>query len=483
MTYTFGPFHLDARSRRLTRGDDVVPISDRHFEVLLRLLAHAGQVVSKDTLIRAAWSDVAVTDNSLEQIISSLRRTLGPAPPPATAYVETLARRGYRFAVPTTSSASRQSDETLAALLAPYRAMVDGRAALETLDREAVARACRTFEEITRLSPDFAQGHLGLANALALTLESVRAEHGRDEAALDRALHHASEACRLDPVSGEAWATLSLLCHQSRDSARAVASAQRAAALEPDNWRHHLRVAYVSWGEARLRAAHRVLKLLPDFPFAHWLAATVHVARQALDSAASELTAGAAAQDRQPDDAPFKGVGLHWLRGLVRLASGDEAGAIEEWHRELALEPSRHIYGREACANTWCAIGGVHLRHGRIADAGAAFVHAMEATPGHVTALAALSALGGPKAERSRLEARLAELRAQGAGTDAALADAVYETGLGNPEKAADIVLAALEEAEPGSGGWHIPIDPLLNVDLHRGAWAPVLTLLRSRAL
>ena len=53
-------------------------------------------MLSKDALIAAAWRDVAVGDNSLEQAISSLRRALG-AQDDGTPYIETLARRGYRF--------------------------------------------------------------------------------------------------------------------------------------------------------------------------------------------------------------------------------------------------------------------------------------------------------------------------------------------------------------------------------------------------
>ena len=83
-----------------------------------------------------------------------------------------------------------------------------------------------------------------------------RSAASRRRSALTTAVHHADEACRLDPSSGEAWAALGLVSHQARDPERAVAAARRATALEPDNWRHHLRLAYVSWSEERLRTAH-----------------------------------------------------------------------------------------------------------------------------------------------------------------------------------------------------------------------------------
>ena len=75
--FQFGDFELDAAAGRLTHAGTAVTLPARHLDVLAALLAHAGQVVSKDALVEAAWRDVAVTDNSLEQAISSLRRALG----------------------------------------------------------------------------------------------------------------------------------------------------------------------------------------------------------------------------------------------------------------------------------------------------------------------------------------------------------------------------------------------------------------------
>ena len=476
--YAFGPYRIDAQRRRVTRNGDPVGMPDRQIEILIHLAAHAGQVVSKDALAQIAWKDIAVTDNSLEQAISNLRRTLG-APEGGGQYIETLARRGYRLDVGVTVTAGRHSDEALTAMLAPYRAFVEGRAALETLDRDAVAKACTVFERITHTSPDDAAAHLGLANALALYLESTRAAGGRDEQMLARALHHASEACRLDVSSGDAWAALGLVCHQTRDRERAVAALRRAVAIDPENWRHHVRLAYVSWGEERLRAAHRVLTLLPGFPFAHWLAATVHIARQAFSSAELELIAGAAAQDRQREGAPFQAVGLHLLLGLVRLAGGDEDSALQAFDREVSFEPKGSIYAREASANAWCAIGAIRLRRSEPDLALAAFDRATEVLPAYPIAIAARAAVAGA---RAALDGRVAELRAHGNAVEAALAEAVYEAVTGHPARAADLMLATLDSAPAGSSAWDLPVHPLLHVRAHSADWDAVLSLLRSRA-
>ena len=80
VVYTFGIFELDSRARQLRRNGEPVALSDRYVSVLLHLAAHAGEVVSKDALVTAGWGDTAVSDNSLEQAISALRRALGTNP-------------------------------------------------------------------------------------------------------------------------------------------------------------------------------------------------------------------------------------------------------------------------------------------------------------------------------------------------------------------------------------------------------------------
>ena len=75
--FLFDSFELDPARRRLTSSGEPVAISERQLDVLLPLVARAGQIVAKDDLLQAGWQEVAVGDNSLEQAISSLRRLLG----------------------------------------------------------------------------------------------------------------------------------------------------------------------------------------------------------------------------------------------------------------------------------------------------------------------------------------------------------------------------------------------------------------------
>jgi DNA-binding winged helix-turn-helix (wHTH) protein len=488
-SFVFEPFELDPARRRLTASGEPVAISGRQLDVLLLLVTRAGQIVSKDDLLQVGWKDVAVGDNSLEQAISSLRRLLG------TRHIETVPRRGYRFAVPVTRIARRESDAELDALLAPQRAFIEGVAALETLESDRVVRAREVFEIALRSAPDYASAHVGLANACVMQFEMTRADPAPDMSALAAAVDHAREACRLDPQSGEAWATLGFVLDRTGERLDARAASKRAVTLEPDNWRHHFRLSYVSWGEERLRAAHRTLALLPGFPMAHWLAATVHVARQVFAEAERELAAGIESGAGQPIGEPrFSAVALHWLSGLGHLARGDEMRALDELERELSSANAGQLYARECTANTWYAIGALRLRQRRSAEAIAAFARAIERVPTHRMAHAGLAAADPKKGpypffETAETEKGVRPLFSQSVppqghppSVDAAVLQAAPLALAGAHTDAARIVGDALAGAVAGNAGWILPVEPLLNVTAHPDIWARALASLRNRA-
>jgi DNA-binding winged helix-turn-helix (wHTH) protein len=484
VAWSFGPFHLDERSHVLSREGERVPITDRQARVLLTLASHAGTLLSKDVLVVAGWGDVSVTDNSVEKAISLLRRALG-CRPDGGPYIETVARRGYRFVGDVHRVAARESPAAIDALLVPPRIWQDGRVALETLACAQVPAAQRAFRQILSLSPDDAPAHVGLATACAFQFESTRVDLRPDTDALTEARRHADEACRLDSESAEAWATLAFVLSSAGEADRAVAAARRAVSLEPTNWRHALRLAVVSWGDVRLRAATRTLQLLPGLGLAHWLAATVHVARQAFEAAMRELDAGIAAQQAQQGSAPrFGAVGLHWLRGLVQLSLGDYVASCEAFQRELAFERAGHLYSRECCANTWYALGALHARTSARDEALAAFDEALRRVEGHPLALAAKAVLvgdmPGPTRDADHQDSPVGLPWV--APLDAALAQAVRQAWAGYPDRAAAVVQAMLSAVAPGSAGWQLPIEPMLNPSAHPPHWTPVLTLVRNRA-
>lgn len=64
--------------------------------LLLCLAEHAGEVVSIDDLLNQVWSDVNVTQDSVYQAVTSLRRLLGDDPK-QPSYISTVPRLGYRM--------------------------------------------------------------------------------------------------------------------------------------------------------------------------------------------------------------------------------------------------------------------------------------------------------------------------------------------------------------------------------------------------
>ena len=100
--YDLGPFRLDAKVGALTRAGMPAALGARAVAVLTVLVEHAHQFVSKGGLIDAAWPDVIVEESNLAVQIHAIRRVLSEAPG-GEHWVETLAKRGYRFVGPVTA--------------------------------------------------------------------------------------------------------------------------------------------------------------------------------------------------------------------------------------------------------------------------------------------------------------------------------------------------------------------------------------------
>lgn len=96
--YDFDQFTLDASERLLLREGKPVRLTPKEFETLLALVRGAGRVMSKEELLREIWPDTFVGEATLAQNVFTLRKALGE-PAGGGAFVETVPRRGYRFAI------------------------------------------------------------------------------------------------------------------------------------------------------------------------------------------------------------------------------------------------------------------------------------------------------------------------------------------------------------------------------------------------
>ena len=433
----------------------------------LRITARAVDVASGEAL-----ADSKV-DGPLDSVFDLQDRTVMQLAEAIASRTESTARRPHRE----TSS------------LEAYQAFTEGRVRLETLDASQVGNAINDFERAIELDPRYAAAHVGLANARFWQYEMSRARNQPDAALLARSIDHVRRAIELEYELAEAHATLAFLLVSAGRTTEALGAARRAVALEPGYWGHHFRVAHAAWGDERLRALARVTDLYPDFPFAHFEAAMVHIARGALDRAESVLREGTIVQDRQADKRQrYPARGLHWLLGLVRLAQGDTAEADVEFARERQFGTAQ-LYGAEFLMNAWDGAGFSSLLAGDHAAAAGHFQQALALFPDHARSLVGLGAglRAGKRTEDAdaafgKAQTAIDALRRGGRSTEATLAHALLHATSGRPDDSLQCLKTLLEKSDLPFSGWTIPIEPLLRPLHETPGFRNILQTLATRA-
>jgi len=352
--------------------------------------------------------------------------------------------------------------------LEAYKAFTEGRVRLESLDASHVPAAIADFERAAALDPGYALAHVGLGNARFFQYEMSRARTQPDAALLARAIDHVRRAIELERDLAEAHATLAFLLVSAGRFDEARAAARRAVALEPGYWGHHFRLGHAEWGEDRLRTLARALELYPDFPFAHFEVAMVHIARGALDRAESVLREGTIVQDRQANlRQRYPAKGLHWLLGLVRLAQRDHAEARHEFDREIS-DSSGQLYAAEFTMNACDGLGFIALDLEDARGAGESFARALKPFPEHARSLVGLGAAllmskdrKGADGAFARATAAIEGLRRGGRAPEACLAEAFLHAVKGERKEAIGLLKRLVERPELPFAGWTLPIEPL----------------------
>jgi Tol biopolymer transport system component/DNA-binding winged helix-turn-helix (wHTH) protein len=99
--YCFSLFEVDPGSGELRRNGVRLKVQDQPFHILVKLLEHAGELVTREELRSTLWpADTFVDfDNGLNMAMNRLREVLGDVPERPT-FIETVPRHGYRFIAP-----------------------------------------------------------------------------------------------------------------------------------------------------------------------------------------------------------------------------------------------------------------------------------------------------------------------------------------------------------------------------------------------
>ena len=114
-SYEFGPFRLVPSERLLLRNDETVALTPKVFDLLLMLVRHNGHLVAKDELLKEVWPDTFIEEGSLARSISALRKVLGNNAD-GGAFIETVSKRGYRFAADVRESENKEATRSVAVL-------------------------------------------------------------------------------------------------------------------------------------------------------------------------------------------------------------------------------------------------------------------------------------------------------------------------------------------------------------------------------
>lgn len=297
---SFDGWTLDTHSGELARDGKTTRLPPQPLALLLELLAHASDVVTRERLVQVLWPKGVVDfDGGLNAVVRKLRVTLGDDSE-APRYIETLPRIGYRFlAHPTTvadtaaattprsANASRQvrpAAAVAASLLAlavvaaaawqlwptgapPLEASSAATAPRRTTserahdlylqgifhrsrrDLDGSDRAIAAFEEALAADPQYADASAALAETLAGTAMTGAAPV---TATYERARSAALRAVELDETLGHAHAALGHIYLQyDRDFERAEAAAERAGTLDAHYARHWHMVAILRAWQGR----------------------------------------------------------------------------------------------------------------------------------------------------------------------------------------------------------------------------------------
>src|SRR4029453_737093 len=326
-------------------------------------------------------------------------------------------------------------------------------------------------------------------NARFWQYEMSRARSQPEAALLARAIDHVRRAIELERNLAEAHATLSFLLVSAGRFNEALAAARRSVALEPGYWGNQFRLAHAEWGEDRLRSLGKAMELYPDFPFAHFEAAMVHIARGALERAESVLREGTIVQERQANlKQRYPAKGLHWLLGLVRLARGDQREAREEFDREIAVGANQ-LYAAEFNMNAYDGAGFGALASGNADEAVAMFKRALELFPEHARSLVGLAAAltasredDGARTAFDHAAKAIEALRRGGRTREATMAEAFMHVVQGGADEAIVALKRLIDKPELPFSGWTAPIEPLFAPLRERADFREILVTLAHHA-
>ncbi len=411
VVYEFGPFRLDAEALLLYCDGAAIALGPKVVETLLALVEHPGEMLSKRALLERVWPDGYVEEANLAQNIYVLRKLLRARR--CGGAIQTIARRGYRFALPVScgerSAIPRPrrgwliAASVAAALLfgfgsyayaisrerpappslAVTRLLTIGKFFLEMRSENGMKRSINFFSRAIALSPNYARPYAARARAYALM-----ADYGYGPIERERALAtaDAEHALALNPQSGSADAALGLLARAAGRNDEALRRLATAIALAPNDADAHewyglalFEEGRVDDADAELHVAQRIDPL--SIAVTSWLASIAYLQRH-YGEAIADAREGLVASPKRS---------MLWRTlGLAQEAQGDDKDAIASFTTYERSCAACRAEGAALLAYTYARLNRVAAARAELALASAP-----GATPRPQDLVLALSVAGG----------------------------------------------------------------------------------------
>ncbi|HEX6495575.1 MAG TPA: winged helix-turn-helix domain-containing protein [Acidobacteriaceae bacterium] len=111
--FRFGVFEADARTGELRRQGVRIKLHSQPLQLLFLLLERPGELLTREEICRELWPDGTVVDyeHGVNSAVNRIREALGDKAG-TPRFIETLARRGYRFVAPVERIGLQAADST-----------------------------------------------------------------------------------------------------------------------------------------------------------------------------------------------------------------------------------------------------------------------------------------------------------------------------------------------------------------------------------
>ncbi|MBK4723397.1 winged helix-turn-helix domain-containing protein [Azospirillum sp. YIM DDC1] len=167
----FGPFRVIPSQRRLLRDRKVVPLGSRAIDILIHLIAHAGEVRTNREIVKHVWPDTVVDEANIRVHISGIRRALNDTQRPPR-FIANIPGRGYAFIAPVTKRPAPPGENSAPAPCLPMTDLGTGR----IFGRESLVETISAHLGHSRLLTIVGPGGIGKTTVARAVIARDRSE-------------------------------------------------------------------------------------------------------------------------------------------------------------------------------------------------------------------------------------------------------------------------------------------------------------------